>query len=145
MLSLTRVTKCIHPSVTCLVTRLLLQRLSSCPPPVTCWAPSVTPALPRRPRYRAQVTRWGLIFIVMFMKVSTKSNLMKVELRFTSDESSADTGFLVTWAEKPGCGRLLTEASICLIFWFLVWSNQILDDNSRIEKVLFYNIMQQIQ
>ena len=45
--------------------------------------------------------------------------LIKVELRFTSDESSADTGFLVTWAEKPGCGRLLTEVSIeCFGSWF---------------------------
>ena len=30
-------------------------------------------------------------------------------LRFVSDSSMDDTGFLVTWAEMPGCGRLLTE------------------------------------
>ena len=37
------------------------------------------------------------------------SSSHQVRLRFRSDESADDTGFLVTWAEKPGCGRLLTE------------------------------------
>ena len=37
------------------------------------------------------------------------SSSHEVMLRFTSDSSRDDTGFLVTWAQQAGCGRLLTE------------------------------------
>ena len=37
-------------------------------------------------------------------------------LRFVSDSSMDDTGFLVTWAEQPGCGRLLTEVTTVVYY-----------------------------
>ena len=39
------------------------------------------------------------------------SSSHEVHLRFQSDQSASDTGFLITWAEKPGCGRLMTEVT----------------------------------
>ena len=39
--------------------------------------------------------------------VSSSSH--EVIVRFRSDGSRDDTGFLLTWAQQAGCGRLLTE------------------------------------
>ena len=41
--------------------------------------------------------------------ITTSSH--QAQLRFRSDESASDTGFLITWAEKAGCGRLLSEVN----------------------------------
>ena len=39
------------------------------------------------------------------------SSSHEVMVRFTSDNSRDDTGFLLTWAQQAGCGRLLTEVN----------------------------------
>ena len=37
------------------------------------------------------------------------SSSHEVVLKFILDSSMDNTGFLLTWAEQPGCGSLLTE------------------------------------
>ena len=46
-------------------------------------------------------------------------------LRFVSDSSMDDTGFLVTWAEQPGCGRLLTEVTTVVYYASYACKNKV--------------------
>lgn len=48
-----------------------------------------------------------------FSKICSSSS-HEVQVRFRSDGSSADTGFLITWAEEVGCGGLLRGPKVNL-------------------------------
>ena len=54
-------------------------------------------------------------FIIVYLQIKH----MKI-LRFVSDDSRDDRGFLITWSQMPGCGRLLTEVKILDSFFEIV-------------------------